>query len=78
MFCVFENKLGSDSTKMADRGGNLEQWVKEITDYSSQYGSETSISYTVPNLAGPSQLFPSYGDFTQAAVLVWVVLFCKH
>ena len=46
------------------------QWVKEIADFSSQYGSETSISYIVPNLAGRINIYPNYGDFTQACVLV--------
>ena len=42
----------------------------EVTDFSSQYGSETSISYTAKNLAGRGSIFPSYGDFTQACVFV--------
>ena len=53
-----------------DKGELITQWGKEIIDFSSQYGSETSISYTVPNLAGPCSIYPNYGDFTQAAVLV--------
>lgn len=40
----------------------------EVTDFSSQYGSETSISYTASNLAGRGNIYPSYGDFTQACV----------
>jgi len=42
----------------------------EVTDFSSQYGSETSISYTASNLAGRGNIYPSYGDFTQACVFV--------
>ena len=45
-------------------------YVQEVVDFSSQYGSETSISYTVSNIAGRSSTYPSYGDFTQTAVLV--------
>ena len=44
--------------------------AQEVTDFSSQYGSETSISYTAYNLAGRGSIFPSYGDFTQACVFV--------
>ena len=45
----------------------------EVTDFSSQYGSETSISYTAKNLAGRGSIFPSYGDFTQACVFVSIL-----
>ncbi|WAQ94309.1 FBXL4-like protein [Mya arenaria] len=40
----------------------------EVSDFSSQYGSETSISYTASNLAGRGNVYPNYGDFTQACV----------
>lgn len=46
----------------------VSQFAKEVTDFSSQYGSETSISYTACNLAGRSNIYPTYGDFTQACV----------
>ncbi|CAG5122420.1 unnamed protein product [Candidula unifasciata] len=41
---------------------------QEVTDFSSQYGSECSISYVAHNLAGKASVFPSYGDYTQACV----------
>ncbi|XP_062574449.1 F-box/LRR-repeat protein 4-like [Saccostrea cucullata] len=44
------------------------QFAVEVTDFSSQYGSETSISYTASNLAGRCNIYPGYGDFTQACV----------
>ncbi|XP_061186169.1 F-box/LRR-repeat protein 4-like [Saccostrea echinata] len=44
------------------------QFALEVTDFSSQYGSETSISYTASNLAGKCNIYPGYGDFTQACV----------
>jgi len=50
-------------------------YVQEVVDFSSQYGSETSISYTVSNIAGRSSTYPSYGDFTQTAVLVGKLFF---
>jgi F-box/leucine-rich repeat protein 4 len=40
----------------------VSRFSKEVTDFSSQYGSETSISYTASNLAGRSNIFPAYGD----------------
>ena len=48
----------------------FEQFSDEVIDFSSQYGSETSISYTVSNFAGKPSVFPNYGDYTQAAVFV--------
>jgi len=48
----------------------VRQFVQEVVDFSSQYGSDTSMSYTMSNLAGQCNIFPNYGDFTQSAVLV--------
>lgn len=50
--------------------GDFCQYVEEVSDFSSQYGSETSISYTASNIAGQPTTYPNYGDFTQAAVFV--------
>lgn len=47
----------------------VHQFAQEVVDFSSQYGSDTSISYTVSNLSGRCNIYPSYGDYTQAAVL---------
>ncbi|XP_051880596.1 F-box/LRR-repeat protein 4 [Pristis pectinata] len=46
----------------------LVQHVKEVVDFSSQYGSENSLSYTMWNLSGLPNVYPSSGDFTQTAV----------
>ncbi|KAM6968326.1 F-box/LRR-repeat protein 4 [Aplochiton taeniatus] len=46
----------------------VEQYAKEVVDFSSHYGSENSMSYTVWNLAGVPNVYPSSGDFTQTAV----------
>ncbi|XP_061805422.2 F-box/LRR-repeat protein 4 [Nerophis lumbriciformis] len=46
----------------------VEQYVKEVLDFSSHYGSENSMSYTMWNLAGVPNVYPSSGDFTQTAV----------
>ncbi|CAI9164289.1 unnamed protein product [Rangifer tarandus platyrhynchus] len=44
------------------------QYAKEVVGFSSHYGSENSMSYTMWNLAGVPNVFPSSGDFTQTAV----------
>lgn len=46
------------------------QVADKVSSFSSQYGGDGSKSYTAGNLAGNSYNFPSYGDFTQAFVLV--------
>ncbi|KAM9724565.1 F-box/LRR-repeat protein 4 isoform 2-T3 [Menidia menidia] len=46
----------------------VEQYAKEVLDFSSHYGSENSMSYTMWNLAGSPNVYPSSGDFTQTAV----------
>ncbi|XP_050556330.1 F-box/LRR-repeat protein 4 isoform X3 [Spodoptera frugiperda] len=47
----------------------LEQFVHNVEDFSSQYGSEISVSYTAFNLRGPPSNFPDYGDYPQAFVM---------
>ncbi|XP_053507569.1 F-box/LRR-repeat protein 4 isoform X1 [Ictalurus furcatus] len=46
----------------------LDQYAKEVLDFSSHYGSEGSMSYTMWNAAGAPSVFPSSGDFTHTAV----------
>lgn len=53
----------------------LEQFVHNVEDFSSQYGSEISVSYTAFNLRGPPSNFPDYGDYPQAFVMVKVAIF---
>ncbi|XP_046677806.1 F-box/LRR-repeat protein 4-like [Homalodisca vitripennis] len=47
----------------------IEQFVQDVVDFSSQYGSDISISYTAYNIAGKPSKFPDYGDFPQAFVM---------
>ncbi|KAJ1526764.1 hypothetical protein ONE63_008339 [Megalurothrips usitatus] len=47
----------------------VEQFVSDIRDFSSQYGSDISISYTAYNLAGKPSKYPDYGDYPQAFVM---------
>lgn len=46
------------------------QFSTDVVDFSSQYGSDISISYTASNLTGRPSKFPSYGDFPQSFVMV--------
>ena len=46
----------------------LEQYASHVLDFSSQYGSERSFSYTVRNCLGVPSKFPNYGDFPQTYV----------
>lgn len=46
------------------------QEVEEVLDFSSQYGNENSISYTISNVVGEPTNYPAYGDFTRSLVFV--------
>lgn len=48
----------------------VRQFVKNVLDFSSQYGRENSGSYTVANVRGCPTNFPKYGDFLESCVLV--------
>lgn len=49
----------------------IKQYASGVIDFSSQYGGENprSFSYSIGNIVGEPRIFPTYGDFTQAAVL---------
>lgn len=46
------------------------QFSSEVVDFTSQYGSDISISYTANNITGRPSNFPNYGDFPQSYVMV--------
>ena len=46
----------------------VEQYAAQVLDFSSQYGSDTSFSYTAAMCLGNPKKFPAYGDFTQTFV----------
>ena len=65
------------ASKPATRRSNEEPAVarmcaERVHKFSSQYGGESSRGYTASNLAGESCKYPSYGDFSEACVLVWM------
>ncbi|KAL8579041.1 hypothetical protein ACOMHN_035980 [Nucella lapillus] len=41
---------------------------QDVKGFSSQYGTEERMSYAAQNLAGECNIYPNYGDFTQACV----------
>lgn len=63
-----------DYTKNDNDFQIIEQFVQNVEDFSSQYGSEISVSYTAFNLRGPPSNFPDYGDYPQAFVMVIIIL----
>ena len=46
------------------------QWATTVVNFSSQYGTHGTGSYTAANIAGPPGIYPKYGDFVEAFVLV--------
>ena len=67
------------------KNGIIKLVPEKVTRFSSQYGSEVSHSYTATNLAGEPHKYPSYGDFTEACVMVRVkgpiypcTMWCSH
>lgn len=55
--------------------GLKKQVVNNVLCFSSQYGA--SQSYAASNLVGDKYNYPSYGDFTQAFVLVGNISYCS-
>lgn len=48
----------------------IRQLANKVVSFSSQYGGENSRTYGALNLVGNGNIFPNYGDYTQAFVLV--------
>lgn len=48
----------------------IKQFVHDVIDFSSQYGSDLSISYTAYNLTGKPSKYPDYGDFPETYAMV--------
>lgn len=49
---------------------NIEQFAVKVVNFSSQYGTAGTSSYTASNLAASLNVYPKYGDYTEAFVLV--------
>ena len=57
-----------DSGSATDQGETI-QFVKEVLNYSSEYGNSTNRSYVISNIIGEPQRYPNYGDFVTSMVL---------
>jgi len=58
----------------------VQQFVKNVRSFSSQYGGNSSISYAATNIIGPFSQFPNYGDFAQTFAMVcifsYIICYC--
>lgn len=71
--CLLKDEKSDSAVQCEDKKINfIEQFVSEVLDFSSQYGKDTSISYTAYNLTGKPSKFPDYGDFPQVFVMVGI------
>ena len=48
----------------------ISQFAMDVVNFSSQYGTQGSRTYTACNLAGGLNVYDDYGDRTEAFVLV--------
>ena len=53
---------------------NIEQFAWKVVNFSSQYGTAGTSSYTASNLASGLNVYPKYGDYTEAFVLVSLII----
>lgn len=60
--------LPADRTKT--RGPLIEQYVSDVIDFSSQYGSDSSISFSAQNIVDRPTKYPVYGDFPETFAMV--------
>lgn len=49
---------------------HIQQFAQRVLEFSSQYGSDYSISYTACNITGRPSKFPNYGDFPETFAMV--------
>jgi len=58
----------------------IQQYVKRVRSFSSQYGGNYSVSYTAINIIGPPFVFPKYGDFSctfaMVRILSCIICYC--
>lgn len=48
----------------------IKQFVSDVIDFSSQYGNDSSISYSAINITKKPSKFPYYGDFAETYQMV--------
>eukprot|EP00057_Strongylocentrotus_purpuratus_P000970 XP_001188402.3 PREDICTED: F-box/LRR-repeat protein 4 [Strongylocentrotus purpuratus] len=66
--CMEKITLSPSTMSAYSSSTELSQFAKEVIHFSSQYGGDGSMAYVAANLAGSPDVFPNYGDFTQACV----------
>jgi hypothetical protein len=49
---------------------SIGQFAAEIVQFSSQYGSDNSISYVADNMTGKPCKYPDFGDFPEVYAMV--------
>ena len=69
------SELTDDFEHLIDEEDNikevvLNQYAQKVLDFSSQYGSDYSISYTACNITGRPSKYPNYGDFPETFAMV--------
>lgn len=64
---------------MAQRNETLiSQFASRVLEFSTQYGSDNSISYTACNITGRPSKYPNYGDFPETFAMVCKFLLFLH
>lgn len=48
----------------------ISQYASRVLEFSTQYGSDNSISYTACNITGRPSKYPNYGDFPETFAMV--------
>lgn len=56
--------------EMTRNATSISQFASRVLEFSSQYGSDNSISYTACNITGRPSKFPNYGDFPETYAMV--------
>lgn len=75
---ISELESVSDCMRVCNSKNYVDQYVSDVVDFSSQYGSDISISYSAHNILGKPSKFPAYGDFPQTFVMVSFTLKSRY
>lgn len=66
----FADEIDTNTEQNLQQDIIINQYVKNVLDFSSQYGSNFSISYTAYNITGRPSKYPDYGDFPETFAMV--------
>uniref|UniRef100_T1ITN6 F-box domain-containing protein n=1 Tax=Strigamia maritima TaxID=126957 RepID=T1ITN6_STRMM len=59
----------ADDEELSDSSLVVKQYVSDVLDFSSHYGSDLSMNYTAFNIIGKPNVYPSYGDYADTFLL---------